>query len=116
MIVVIAGSREYTYAFRLEKAIADSGFEITEVVSGCARGVDHMGEVWAAKHGIPITKFPADWDKHGKAAGPIRNEQMSEYADALILLMYPDSRGSANMLKCMQKLNKPYHVELLSYE
>ena len=41
---------------------------------------------------------PADWDKHGKAAGPIRNAEMAEVADALIAFWDGQSRGTANMI------------------
>lgn len=45
------------------------------------------------------TPFPADWDAHGKAAGPIRNREMAQYGDALLLIWDGKSRGSASMLK-----------------
>jgi len=98
MKVIIAGGRKINdYAF-LKKCIKDSGFEITEVVSGGAFGVDSMGERWASENGVPIKEFPANWGLHGKAAGPIRNQQMAEYADALILIWDGVSKGSRNML------------------
>ncbi|GGO19340.1 SLOG family protein [Deinococcus humi] len=67
----------------------------SEVVSGGASGADRMGEAWAVSQGIPVKQFPADWGKHGRAAGPIRNVQMSLYADACLVL--PGGRGTAHM-------------------
>ncbi len=52
---------------------------IDQIVSGNAKGVDAAGERFAKKHGIDLVLFPANWEKHGKAAGPIRNEQMAKY-------------------------------------
>lgn len=69
---------------------------ITEVVSGCARGADAGGEAWAKQRGVPVKYFPADWDKYGRSAGPRRNQQMAEYAEALIA--FPGGRGTANMV------------------
>lgn len=72
-------------------------FDISEVVSGHARGVDQMGERWAKEHGIPVRVFPAEWGKYGKSAGPKRNLQMAEYAEAVILLWDGVSRGTRSM-------------------
>lgn len=100
MKVIIAGSRDiYDYDL-VKEAIVASGFEITEVVSGRARGVDSLGERWAHENGVPLQTFPADWEKFGKAAGPIRNGEMAEYSEALIAVMWSEgSKGTANMVK-----------------
>ena len=70
---------------------------VTQVISGCAQGVDQVGEEWAAANRIPVEPMPADWDMHGRAAGPIRNKAMAQRADALILVWDGQSRGSASM-------------------
>jgi predicted Rossmann fold nucleotide-binding protein DprA/Smf involved in DNA uptake len=114
MKVIVAGSRDITdYSIlRLTFSVIESGFNITEVVSGTARGIDTLGEEWANQGNIPVARFPADWKKHGKAAGPIRNKQMAEYADAAIVI-HNGSRGSLNMIETMKKLNKPvYEVKV----
>lgn len=98
MKVIIAGSRDITKYNTVEQAVKLSGFEITEVVSGKARGVDTLGEVWALTHNIPVASFPANWNKHGRAAGPIRNCEMAEYAEALIAVYDGESTGTANMI------------------
>lgn len=87
--------------------------EVTEVVCGMAKGIDSSGHDWAVTYEIPVAKFPADWNAHGKAAGPIRNKQMAEYADALLLIWDGESRGSKNMRSEMQKLNKPVYEVIL---
>lgn len=95
MKTIIAGGRDYLltpedwcYLYNLE---------ITEVVSGGATGADAGGEEYAVKHNIPIKRFPADWEKHGRAAGPIRNAQMADYADAVVL--FPGGKGTNSMFK-----------------
>jgi len=90
--------RDYHEYDTLLAAVAESKFEITEVVSGGASGVDALGERYAKENGIPLRIFPADWDKHGNAAGPIRNKQMADYADALIALWDGQSKGTASMV------------------
>ena len=85
MKVIVAGSRDFKdYALLKEfldkLVIFRSGF--TEIVSGTASGADKLGERYAQEHNLAIKRFPADWEKYGKAAGHIRNRQMAEYADA----------------------------------
>ena len=113
MKVVIAGSRHIKDRLGLVKAITQSGFDITEVVSGTATGVDQMGEAWALAHDIKVKRFPADWTKHGNAAGPIRNADMAEYADAAIILWDSQSRGTLNMIKNMHTRDKPYFIRMV---
>lgn len=108
MKVIIAGGRDFTNYALVEEAIKRSAFEITQVVSGNAKGVDTLGEVWALANNVPVEAFPADWATHGRAAGPIRNREMADYADALIAIWDGESKGTANMI--MQARNKKLNV------
>jgi len=108
MKVIIAGSRNIGNYKLVKRVVELSDFDITEVVSGECRGVDKLGEKWAEENGIPIKSFPANWERYGKAAGPMRNAEMAEYADSLILIWNPKvSRGSRSMYKEAQKRNLP---------
>lgn len=89
-------------------------FEITEIVSGGARGPDKHGELIAKVNNIPLRVFPADWDTHGKAAGHIRNSEMGVYADALIAVWDGKSKGTAHMVRYMEALGKPVHVYMVN--
>lgn len=102
MKVIIAGGRDITNPDLVELAVRQSGFSITEVVSGRAPGVDTLGERWARMNKIPITPFPADWKKYGKPAGPIRNTQMANYAEALIAIWDGKSSGTKDMINQAQ--------------
>ena len=111
MKVIIAGSRDLTDYTLVERAIQASGFSITEVVSGGCRGVDLLGEEWAKQHHVPVKRFLADWGRLGKSAGPLRNQQMAEYADALIALKLPISKGTQDMItRAKQQKLKVYVV------
>lgn len=109
MKVIIAGSRTITDYGTVVGAIEESGFEITEVVSGTARGVDQLGERYAMDECITIKRFPAKWRKSGKYnpnAGFIRNEKMVDYVapyGALVLVWDGQSKGSAHTLKFAKK-------------
>jgi hypothetical protein len=107
MKVIIAGGRDFadynllatkcTHLFQRHTDI--------EVVSGAASGADMLGERYADAMGLPVSRFPADWAAHGKAAGHVRNSQMAAYADALVLFWDGRSRGSASMLGMARKHN-----------
>lgn len=111
MKVVIAGSRGITRYRVVVEAITrfqlrpdnPQGVLITEVVSGGAKGVDKLGERWAIERHIPITRFVPDWSQ-GLKGGPIRNEQMAQYADALIAVWDGYSRGTKDMISQARKM------------
>jgi len=114
MKLIIAGSRNLDITSdNIYDFISCLDLEINEVVCGCARGVDKAGERWANKMNIPVKHFPADWGKYGKAAGPIRNKEMAEYADALLLIWDGASKGARNMNKIMRELGKPVYLEII---
>jgi hypothetical protein len=105
MKTIIAGSRTITREAIVRDAINCCGWNITEVVSGCAKGVDQLGEELARDSDIPVAQFPANWNKYGRSAGPIRNREMAKYAEALIAIWDGKSRGTANMIKVAKGLD-----------
>ncbi len=113
MKVIVAGSRTITDPQVIAAAINHSGFRITEVVSGCARGVDQLGEAWARSQHIPVKQFPANWDQHGKRAGYLRNEQMSRYADALVAIWDGISSGTKHMIDSARERGLKVYVHLM---
>ena len=80
------------------------------IVSGCAEGADKLGERYAAEHNLTVERFPAEWDKYGKYAGPRRNAQMAQVADAVFVFWDGKSRGTKNMIENAKKAKKPYTV------
>ena len=102
--VIIAGSRDFSDYDAL-KSYADvklsniSRRDSIEVVSGCARRADTLGERYAEERGYGIKKFPADWNRYGKSAGYLRNVEMAEYADALIAFWDGKSKGTEHMIR-----------------
>jgi predicted Rossmann-fold nucleotide-binding protein len=118
MKVVIAGSRSIAsqdtvwYAIEsTEKDLVARHREIIHmVVSGGAYGVDKLGEEWALEHGVPVVRFTPDWGTHGKAAGPIRNRQMVDYADAVIAVWDGRSRGTKSTIDYARRKGKPLYI------
>lgn len=113
MNVVIAGCRHMRHPddIRLiDQAVQESGFEITEVVSGMAKGIDTLAIRWAARHGLPVKEMYANWNAHGRWAGGIRNKRMAEYADAVICIWDNHSKGTENMIAQAWFYKKPCFV------
>lgn len=98
MRTIIAGSREITNYGSVIDAVLNSGFEISEVVCGMAKGVDLLGKRWALDYGVPVKEFPADWKNLGIKAGYLRNEQMAGYAERLVAVWDGHSRGTKHMI------------------
>ncbi len=111
MKLIIAGSRNLENDDLVERWVLTKFDikDIDEIVSGGARGADSCGESFARKYDIPIAIFPAEWNIHGRAAGPIRNAQMAKYGDVLIAFT-SGGRGTTNMINTMKKQGKPVHV------
>lgn len=117
MKVIIAGSRELIEYSLVQKAVDNSGFEIKEIVSGGAKGIDELGELFAKKNRLNLKKFPAKWTKYGNKAGMVRNREMAEYADALIAIWNMKSKGTSNMISEAKSLGlKVYVYEVYPFE
>ena len=116
MKCIIAGSRSITDYKILQDEVKKSGFDITEIVSGNASGVDKLGEQYAREHKILLKVMPAKWGKHGRSAGHIRNREMAEYVGkegGLILIYDGKSPGSTSMLNIAKSLGLKIHVRIV---
>ena len=107
--VIIAGTRDFNdYAF-LKKNVdyflqgINPHNEEIEIVSGNARGADKLGERYAKEHNLPLKLFPANWDKYGKRAGYLRNQEMANYSDVLIAFWDEKSKGTKHMIDIAKK-------------
>lgn len=118
MKTIIAGGRSITDYSLVQDAIHEAGLDggITEVVCGGAPGVDELGERYAKEHGIPVKMMPAKWKQHGKAAGPMRNQEMADYAEALCAVWDGISRGTADMIRRARKNGLRVHVKRVAIE
>ncbi|HXQ32489.1 MAG TPA: DUF4326 domain-containing protein [Anaerolineales bacterium] len=114
--LIVAGSRTINDYDLVCRSIMDSKFNILEIVSGHAIGVDQLGERFAKERNIPVKIFKPDWypkgKEHGffKVAGFVRNKKMGDYADALVAIIDNQSHGTTNMLEYMKKLCRMTYV------
>ena len=84
------------------------------IVSGHASGADSLGEKFAAYHNLQCELHPANWELYGKAAGPIRNEEMAKVADALIAFWDGKSPGTKSMISLARR--KGLQVAVVRYD
>lgn len=108
MRVCITGGREYndikTLSFVLD--LLNDNHPFTEFVTGMARGADTLGFHWAVQRGIKTIEYPADWDKHGRSAGFIRNLEMAK-SGVNLLIAFPGGKGTAHMMNTCNDLGIP---------
>lgn len=111
--LIIAGSRDmvsspyrmFTWdAVQIARELLQ--IEPSMVVCGMATGIDRHGFDWAREGGIDVSEHHALWDKHGAAAGPVRNREMAQVADAA-LVIHNGSKGSMNMIRAARDMCKP---------
>lgn len=119
MIVLICGGRDMsrTDAWNwLERNAKDelafasgrtSSLSIEKIIHGGCRGADEGAGDWAKSEHIPIQVCPADWKKHGKAAGPIRNREMLTVHKPDYVIALPGGRGTADMIRQAEEHGVP---------
>lgn len=116
--VIVAGSRNFSN-YKLLKDVCNETLREKKkeynivIVSGGARGADKAGEMYANEEKLDLEIFPADWKKFGKAAGFRRNEQMAEFADALIAFWDGKSHGTKHMIDIATE--KGMKVKVIEY-
>lgn len=99
--VLVCGGRDFTDAALVERALGTLAKTtvIDCIIEGNQRGADRIAGYWARRHRIPDLKFNADWTKHGKAAGPIRNQQMLDKGRPDLVVAFPGGTGTADMVR-----------------
>ena len=108
--IIICGGRHFKDYEYLESAMSEVMSKIApwrdviEIVSGHCEGADQLGELYAKNHGLPCKAFPAQWEKFGRSAGPIRNSEMVKYASeaempVVVAFRSPRTKGTNDTVK-----------------
>lgn len=106
--LAVIGSRELH--IKVEDMSKYISPQVTELVSGGARGVDSCARMYAVLHNIPIKEFFPDYPRFGRAAPLKRNLQIVEYADEILAFWDGHSRGTAYTLQKSEKMGKKIKV------
>lgn len=103
MRILITGSRDWNDLGLIKTLL--SGFpKGTTIIEGEARGADRLARQAAEELGLQVEPWPADWDRYGKRAGAIRNQQMVDSgADLCLAFPLPQSRGTFDCIERAEK-------------
>lgn len=119
MKVLVCGSRHFNdyskLCYEMDVISTEKDFDNNQsitIISGKARGADTLAERYADECGWVFEGYPAEWDKYGKSAGPIRNRQMliEGKPDLVVAFKAKDSRGTQNMINQAKKAGIPVEV------
>lgn len=114
MKVLVCGDRNWINEAPIRERLSKLPKD-TIILEGGARGADTLARHAAEFLGLKVIEFPADWDKYGRAAGPIRNEQMIDEGPGLVIAFHPDiskARGTADTVGRAKRRN--ITVEIIS--
>ena len=97
--VLVCGGRHYDDTERVWGVLNsyDQDHNFTALIEGGARGADRAARDWARLAKIPVITFEADWKRHGKMAGPLRNARMITEGYPDLVIAFPGGRGTKNM-------------------
>ena len=117
--IVIAGCRDYNNYNEAKKYISYYLNDIRKqnnivILSGCATGADALGERYAKENGFKVEKYPANWEKYGKYAGPKRNKEMAKNCDCVICFWDGKSKGIKSMITLAEEYKKPIRIIKIS--
>lgn len=105
MRVLVCGGRNYSDHAKvfavLDRLHAEAGIDY--LIEGGAKGADALAFEWGRTHHVPGESFSADWENHGSFAGPLRNKRMIEEGKPDLVIAFPGSKGTANMVKQARK-------------
>jgi len=99
--ILVCGGRDFADAAFLF-GVLDMEAEqrpVVRIIQGGADGADKLARMWATSRFCAYSHFPADWRKHGKAAGPIRNQQMLDEGKPTKVFAFDGGRGTADMVR-----------------
>ena len=98
--VLVCGGRHFNDALTLGSWLGGIHKQqgISLLIEGGAPGADFMARKFAEWQGIPTKTFEADWDRHGRAAGPIRNKQMLDEGKPDLVVAFEGGKGTKDMV------------------
>jgi hypothetical protein len=113
MRILVTGSRDWADWNLLNNTLNEyAECENIVIVHGdCPTGADVMAQKWADCQGVRVERYPADWKRYKKSAGPIRNQQMVDLgADVCLAFPLPQSRGTIHCMEAARKAGIPVRV------
>jgi hypothetical protein len=108
-VVVVTGGRDYASRTFVFAALCELHEKrpITLLVHGGAPGADMFAKEWAERMDVALMEFPADWQKHGRRAGPIRNREMLKKSYPDLVVAFLGGRGTASTVGYAEEMGYP---------
>ena len=107
--VLVCGSRSWDRRGPILSAL--ERIEPNVVIEGGARGADRHARIAAQALGLHVATVEADWDRHGRAAGPARNAAMLALKPDLVMAFWDGaSPGTRHMIQIAEKAGVPVEV------
>lgn len=113
--VLVCGGRDYKdydkfnkfmFDFCEDRGLHEDEYKMPNgitIIHGAAKGADSLADQWAVVNWVPFEEYPADWEKYGRSAGHIRNQQMLDEGKPDVVIAFPGGRGTANMIERARK-------------
>lgn len=107
MRILVTGGRRFNRRVALERALdaIDYDFGVDLLMCGGASGADWLAIEWAQKRGILTEVYLADWETHGKSAGPIRNQEMINKGKPDMVVAFPGGAGTKDCVARARRKN-----------
>ena len=105
MKIAIVGSRNITNA-EIDPFVNEGD----EIVSGGAKGVDACAAEYAEAHRLKLTEFLPQYSRYGRAAPIVRNKEIIDYADRVIVFWDGSSKGTLSVINYAKKSGKDHVV------
>lgn len=96
--ILVCGGRNYSNREKLDAVLNAIVLPHAVIISGGASGADDLAARWAIARGVQTQIFKADWNRHGRGAGSIRNQQMLDEGKPNLVIAFPGGRGTADMI------------------
>lgn len=121
MRILVCGGRDYADYSRVREVLDELATKHSKyykqndnwlpsditIIHGGAKGADSLADQWAVVNWADLRVYEADWETHGRSAGPKRNQRMLEEGMPHLVVAFPGGRGTAHMMKIAREAGVP---------
>lgn len=112
--VLVCGGRDFVDSSQiwgeLDTLHREARHDCMTVIQGGAAGADRIAREWCKSRFVRFENYPADWSKHGRAAGPLRNQRMIDLGGPELVLAFNGGRGTADMVRRAHAAGIPVRI------